>query len=223
MNFLSHYHIQSIPDNNEYSIGVTLPDILSLYQNPKPISSKIITEIADKQNISPQESRLVCGMNAHYQADRIFHTSPWFTNSMQSVCSLYTDVFNKHLPQSLSHILVEILLDKFLIENNPEIISKFYDQYQKFNIKTAHSLFERCAVYDKSLFEKSLTRFKNLRYIENYRTDSGIAVTLKNISARLNIKTTVNYDLLDNFISASYQLLKDTISSFFDTTKKYSS
>ncbi|MBN2434496.1 MAG: DUF479 domain-containing protein [Spirochaetes bacterium] len=220
MNFLSHYHIQSIPDNNEYSIGVTLPDIISLYQNPKPISSRIITDIADKQNISPQESRLVCGMNAHYQADKIFHTSPWFTNSMQSVCNLYTDVFNKHLPQSLSHILVEILLDKFLIENNPEIISKFYDQYQKFNIKTAHNLFERCAFYDKSLFEKSFTRFKTLRYIENYRTYSGIAQTLKQISERLDIKTSVNFDLLSDFISSSYRMIEGECFMFFDKTQK---
>ncbi|HRX16747.1 MAG TPA: hypothetical protein P5123_10570 [Spirochaetota bacterium] len=220
MNFLSHFYIQSIQNNNEYSVGVSLPDILSLYQNPRPVSSKIITEIATKQNISPQESRLVCGMNAHYRADKIFHVSPWFANSMQSVCSLYTDIFNRHLPQSLSHILVEILLDKYLIETNRDIISNFYDQYEKFDIKTAHCLFERCAFYDKSLFEKSLTRFKTLRYIENYRTHSGIALTLKQISERLDIKTSVNFDLLSDFISSSYRMIEGECFIFFDKTQK---
>ncbi|MDA3900404.1 MAG: ACP phosphodiesterase [Spirochaetes bacterium] len=218
MNFLSHFAIQAKPNNNSYSVGVSLPDIVSLYKNPQPLSQPLINNLMLKNKFSDECTGLACGMMAHYTADKIFHSSPWFNKTMKIASELYTQTFNRHLPHSLNHIVVEIILDHTLISANPAIIDQFYSGYAGFNSKIADEIFKHCTNYDNHLFKQTIERFLSLRYINSYSSFKGIATTLGQVAQRLNIQSSVNFSDLETYIQTLSEALEPQNRLFFEET-----
>ena len=133
MNFLSHYYLLPEKDNADNVLGNLLPDLMRGF-------TKIY-----KQEIKPnpvlQGSAILDGINYHLLTDAIFHEEDFFLKN----CDAIKDNLNqKSIAPSrnfiVAHVMVELLIDQYLMEQEPSLADNFYESL---NICSQNNLDEK--------------------------------------------------------------------------------
>lgn len=141
MHFLAHFHSKCLGATNEFLFGNSMPDLASGFT--KWFHQKLS---GSQESLNFSELELMNGIKAHFEDDKQFHAQPDF----QNLCSQLTHtMLVKQLDRSslrlsvLSHLLVEVLLDRWLMEQNPTLPEKFYEMLENVEMASVENCFQK--------------------------------------------------------------------------------
>ncbi|MBM3938548.1 MAG: hypothetical protein FJ333_07845, partial [Sphingomonadales bacterium] len=133
MNFFSHFLIDHKPNLPAFNVALIMPDLL---RNFTPKSCKFhfqeqLDQLKNTPNPDPSIIEFLEGCLQHIARDKAFHASQFFKNSYDTLRDEWKIIcHNYQIPKywfSL-HVLIEIMLDKYYIDNNLKKLTLFYDQ-----------------------------------------------------------------------------------------------
>src|SRR4030043_373011 len=93
MNFLSHYYFHNDKNDNYFTVGLTMPDLLSFHSKNIRLSKKILKKLCLKENDKNNKSH-IAGMFIHLDLDSWFHSSDFFKKNILYLQNKYID-YNK--------------------------------------------------------------------------------------------------------------------------------
>jgi hypothetical protein len=178
MNFLSHYHFYRSADTY-YNVGLVLPDLV---RNICKTHIKLSTSYVNEPH-----TFLAKGSHAHLEGDRIFHQSRFF-NVCQSYISERLDP-TAAWPRKwfLNHLLLEIALDRVLMEQHPLLCKDFYNDLELADVDNLTSFLQISKIPDTSLFAPGYQRFVSFPFIFDYMHNEKIILALSRVYSRIGI------------------------------------
>lgn len=183
MNFLSHFYFDQ-SRSPEFILGVAFPDIVgnfsahynSHFKHP-PSSLSGNTPIY----------QFIEGIQRHYEVDSIFHEAPWFEAHCQSLKQIIQDsAIKDRLPRLyfVVHVLVELILDRFLIDQYPTMLDDYYEKIHKTDellVQEALALFESSAKQIPKMMPR-YKHFKEFQFLRLYREDHHLLTAIQKIT-----------------------------------------
>jgi hypothetical protein len=175
LNFLSHYYLDSNQQNPHHTLGSLIPDIAPHFTH---IYNQSIRSKA--YNLPEPLASIHQGILRHYTVDAAFHNKAEFktlctiANQTMVAAGLNREVYRLFF---VSHIAVEILLDRYLIARDSALIDSYYYSL----LSTIHM--EGLKLYLENIVSPSITsqilvnfeRFKQVSFLYHIRTLEGAA------------------------------------------------
>ncbi|MFW5807674.1 MAG: hypothetical protein ACOC2H_03605 [Spirochaetota bacterium] len=215
MNFLSHHFLQRKPGNDYYSIGVTFPDILSLHDTGTVINRNRFTYSVSRQSLKPAHASFLKGMAEHMHSDKVFHGSKFFRDNLASMQRRAVKDGVGPVPEILRHILLEILMDRFLILNHEGIAEDFYELYTRFPVRTVFPLLHSFCTFDESRLLNFIDSFVRRRFFLRYRDIDGVLEGIELVNKSLNVGYTFEYPRFSRYVVSLYESSEEEIRRFF--------
>lgn len=191
MNFVAHFYLDRHYGNSSFAIGAATPDLLSIYNAELRIKNAQVQKV-DTDSLSPVGQELLKGVERHFLADRIFHSSEFFTAETQFLSRSFADNFmDGDVPRKyfIAHVLLELMLDKVLIDNNPGLLEEYYHQFDEpDDFGEIHAATELISGRDLPNYDHFLQKFSENRYLYHYRRWDHIVYVLSRIMRRVNIE-----------------------------------
>lgn len=191
MNFLAHYHTTNKNITPYKLLGVILPDLAKDFSR---IYNKNIEQgfVSDSAHIS----EMLSGIKLHIKGDDLFHKHPIFKkNEMHAkvVLEMESEISVKR-KFVIAHVLVELLIDQYIIINYPEELDNFYAILDEIDIEKANELFQSLDVKEeKSHFVNNFSFFRERKFIYNLKENKGVLFTLDKVFG-----TIFDYNFLEN-------------------------
>ena len=132
MNYLSHYylnhHIAGIEARPGFVLGVALPDLWRRYSTTHRIRWRHVAA-GPREHAGDEAIRL--GLLNHADADRRFHALPAFLEWQRELKRQFVDrALHSGLLDFLTHVSIELTLDRQLIAQQPTLVGDFYEQIE---------------------------------------------------------------------------------------------
>lgn len=192
MNFFSHFFVDYQPNKQAFNAALIAPDIL---RNFTPNQSKFQFDQFQKLTAPHQEKSnpklhdFFNGCMQHVQRDKEFHQSLVFQeiyqlqrNNWQSACSKF------NIPRfwfSL-HVIIEIMIDSYLINNNLEKLELFY-QILESEQETYHEALELMGHNQINAFIERYQRFCTNQYLFHYQDLERVGFALHKIHEQVKL------------------------------------
>ncbi len=167
MNYLTHFYFNTLrPEYSsvspDFHFGVALPDILSVYD-------RSLRFHAGPSDNFPADMWM--GIQNHLQMDAFFHKSEFFKVSYEQIRQHLAVSIPAHLdirPFFLAHVLVEILLDHYILNREPELARKFYTQLHQPDAKRLVKAMEEHFGKNLGGLSDLINKFLVTRFLEGY-------------------------------------------------------
>ena len=119
MNFLSHYYLLPEKENIDLIIGNLLPDLMRGFTK--------IYNLEIKSNPLTHGTKFIQGLHYHLLTDKLFHNSAFFQKNCNALKRI-TEFHKLPLKRNfiVSHIMLELIIDQYLIEQSPSLATNFY-------------------------------------------------------------------------------------------------
>ena len=191
MNYLAHFFVDEKSNNPFYNTGLILPDLCRGY-------------IKSFKLIQPDVSNLTLyslhqGCMAHYYADKKFHASTFFENTLQLVLNLINKApFSTQLKRKwfLAHVMTELLLDRILIKSNPTLVDRFYSNLQNCSLKDLRVFLMLYDIKELDNFIRHFNHFVGVAYIQFYPNNIKFVFSLNRIMMKAGVGPIVAADEL---------------------------
>lgn len=192
MNFVSHYYLdRHRSEAPHFFLGVITPDLVGIFDRGIKLKRHTLPEIS-AENLSLPELGFYKGVMRHFEADAVFHTSDFFLQETRELGLRLREVFDeKTLPRSyfLAHILLELLLDKILIQEHPEILPEFYASLGSIPYQQQRELSEWVCKTPMNRYQAYLMRFNERQYLYDYAEWRHILFVMRRILDKVRINT----------------------------------
>lgn len=197
MNLVAHYFLDRDLVNSYFTVGAATPDLLSIYNSGVRIKGRHLQLLGDEElgQITPP---FLNGLERHFFADGVFHTSPLFTSSTRRISKMLEDYFPGLEIQRkffVGHILLELLLDKVLINRNPGILESYYGHFESLQpFRDVRRSIEIAVGKSLPNYERYMDKFLRKRFLYQYAEFDHIGWILKRILRRVRIRHTQYID-----------------------------
>jgi hypothetical protein len=210
MNFLSHFYLHNEPDDNFYSVGLTLPDLLGFHSRRVRITKKVLLSLRDKAEDMRLHS-LIDGMEMHLEVDRWFHRHDFFKKGLVLLQKLFNEASggSESLPHFFAHILVEILLDRYLLNEHPSLGTRIYSSYREFDFEDTVPLLEDLPEFDAEKYLDLTEKVANSTFLTEYTDDEAVLSILHRVSGRTGVPVTFGQDseMVKQFFRDGYEVM----------------
>lgn len=178
MNFLSHYYFYR-KDNPYYNTGLVLPDLVKAFCKNRlhPAESYV----------RPDFNQLGRGCRTHLESDSLFHNSEFFRNVNEYIGTLLNESGKWPRKWFLNHLLTEILLDRVLMDSEPELCPEFYHQLSLTDTRQIELFLNLSSVPNPQQYTSGFKKFMELRFMFDYQHNEKIILALTRVYARLDI------------------------------------
>lgn len=191
MNYLSHFY-HELPVNDPYFVaGVILPDILSnySYRNAEVVKLHVNKLIAPDSNA---QAALQRGVKKHYEVDAFFHESTFFHNNTSAITKVLSGLdfacFEKRM-YAISHVLLEIMLDRKILLEDKGSCDIFYALLQDVNPNEIEILMSKNSnASNPALVASHFKGFREAQFIYDYTNDMRLEQIMNSINKRLGNK-----------------------------------
>ncbi|MGB1248067.1 MAG: hypothetical protein ACPG4Z_04220 [Chitinophagales bacterium] len=180
MNFLAHYYCLTEKENQYKILGCLLPDII-------PYFSKLYNQKIRHESLTDLEQFLLeieKGILLHIEMDEIFHGLEVFKQMCSDVKQLIQaeNIDTERKEFVIAHVLVELLLDRLLIEEKKVFIADFYAKIGKVDsVILDNYVKKRALVEDSQSIIRKFKSFLDGKYALALESDEGIAFALQQI------------------------------------------
>lgn len=192
MNFISHFSLDRFHPDSEYLVGVCIPDLLSIYNRKLRIK-----HLSHHLHFPLPLQKFYQGIVRHYDTDKIFHTCEFFERE----CNVVSADLRKMFPDGsakrsffVAHVLIEILIDKILIEEDNQLVRDFYFHLHKIGAVRITEMTQAFLDTPASTFSGFLQKFLDNEYLYHYESYEYIIFVLKRIVGRVGIEETAYMD-----------------------------
>lgn len=204
MNYFVHYHFYKGEDNPWYVLGLLLPDLVSNFNRNAKIKEELRAVGIEGFQSLPY---LNAGINNHFEADRIFHSSQFFFEGQECVKDAFAKE-NLWLPGIRSffvtHIMIELMLDRYLLLTFPDEGIEVYEQLGKIDGMLVENILVGNGL-EVAGFHNFFSRFVSARYVLSYTRDESLFYALCRILER-TIGITYNENHFSGFQKAVEEL-----------------
>lgn len=190
MNFLSHYFLDRDRNNAAFFIGVCTPDLISIYNRKVRFKAHTLPKV-DTVGLSPEKVAFYHGIMRHFEVDALFHSSDFFKRETEYFSQLLRKAFGSERVQRdffVSHIFLELLLDKILMEREPKMVPEFYDWLKELGLQFVVSLTEWAAQRPLPNYDGFFERFITHQYLYHYTDWDEVIYVLRRILQRVGIE-----------------------------------
>ncbi len=190
MNLVAHYYLDRDRVNSHFVVGVATPDLLSIYNSNLRIKARHLKKMSEDQAgmITPP---FLSGLYRHFFADGIFHLSPTFERQTKRISNMLKSYFpelNIQRKFFIAHILLELLIDKILIDDNPGILNSYYGHFGALQpFRDLRKTSEIALGRNLPNYESYMQKFLRLQYLYNYAKFDHISRVLQKILQRVGI------------------------------------
>jgi hypothetical protein len=186
MNYFAHgYRFVHDP---YFMAGTAIPDWLSVIDRRVRVRAKGATPHID--HADERISAVARGILQHLADDDWFHQTAIFNQLNVAFSAL----LRQHLsgdegyrPAFLGHILVEILLDAYLIERESGLLDRYYQAMQTVEPIVIQTTINLIAVQPTDLMVPFLPRFIHARFLYDYLDDSRLLYRLNQVMQRVKL------------------------------------
>jgi hypothetical protein len=181
LNYISHYRFFHRKNDPYFNCGLIFPDWVAAYKRNRFTADIIASGI--------EEEKLKEGIGLHYYGDKKFHGSEFFEEARHGIKLILEQSGldkEKFRFSFLSHLLLEMMIDRILIKDNPALGLEFYDSLDLCNL----DLLVRFAINNSGVDEgcrELISGFRQHRFILHYTNDEGLAYSLSRITRRVGI------------------------------------
>jgi len=183
MNFLSHFYFERKANDAQRTLGSVLPDLLrNMDRDIRIFPEKDPTAYIKDEKLA----KIYKGWIRHIETDRIFHNSVFFIDKTQQLkAHLMPVVSNTQVRGSfLSHIALELLLDRQLLKDSWLHEDDFYNQLSEIDKESLKLFLDIAGVEDSSTFLIFFNSFVADKYLGSYRNMAQVAYALDQICRR---------------------------------------
>ena len=184
MNYLSHYYFDRDEDNKYFNIGLILPDlarshIAKLRINPYKNITFTTKEIASMND----------GCNKHFASDRKFHNWMTFVDLTNKATDMIRESGDKDINRDyfITHIMVEILLDKILLDQNPTLADDFYAMIDSVEMDWILKFMRYAGLQDDELWKGQHKRFMKAAFLKSYTNVENVVAAVEGVCANLGM------------------------------------
>ena len=184
MNYLSHYYFDRDEDNKYFNIGLILPDlarshIAKLRINPYKNITFTTNEIASMND----------GCNKHFASDRKFHNWMTFVDLTNKATDMIRESGDKDINRDyfITHIMVEILLDKILLDQNPTLADDFYAMIDSVEMDWILKFMRYAGLQDDELWKGQHKRFMKAAFLKSYTSVENVVAAVEGVCANLGM------------------------------------
>lgn len=187
MNFIAHYYFDRKDNNDYYNFGLILPDLMSAFKRGWKIKEHYL-----ERKLSARNILIISGVLQHYKRDANFHGSEYFFKYTEILKNI---IIKEKVPYPfpgkhfISHILLELTLDKVIIQNNSDILIDFYENINKIDEEILKSLFEDTTVQFREGFLEFYDKFKTNKFAYKYVDKEIIVDVLNRILTKVSLPT----------------------------------
>ena len=186
MNFFTHG--RHFLDRPYFLAGTAIPDWLSVVDRKVRARTKYAKPFLDDPN--PDVAELAGGIIQHHIDDRWFHSSQAFTTLNLEFTVRIRDWQTDDIgmrPMFLGHILVELLLDDYLIQQDPSKLDQYYASVAKVDPKLIAATITRMTGKPVDLLPVLLPRFLHERFLYDYADDAKLTMRLNQVMKRVKL------------------------------------
>ena len=164
------------------TLGCILPDLVRASGPFRLRESKITIEFP--------HTEIELGISIHLRTDQLFHQSEFFTKWMKQINKDLVDQQLESIPKYLnfySHILVEMYLDRMLLERSKGLGEQFYSSLTMVDkAEFANWWNSRISIEEMDNFWKFYQRFIDSKFVLQYSTESGFKRAVSNFAFRVH-------------------------------------
>lgn len=191
MNYFSHFVVDHIKDKHEYNTGLLLPDItkrwIKKFRYPEP-----------DVRFTVAKNDLLNGCLKHYESDKKFHSSSFFSRNFETLNNLVKKVnFTPELQRRwfLSHIMFELLLDRVIVRDHELLLDSFYESLNKSDDAILDQFLRVYGMTNTEDFFNFFNHFRSVKYIYFYTDNKKFLYSLNRIMMRAGLKEMNDTDL----------------------------
>jgi hypothetical protein len=184
VNYLSHYYFDRDEDNKYYNIGLILPDLARSHIPKLRISPYKNITFTTKEIASMNQ-----GTNRHFESDRKFHNWLTFVDLTNRATDMIRENGDKDINRDyfITHIMVEVLLDKILLEKNPTLADDFYKMIDSVEQEWILKFMRYAGLQDDELWKGQHRRFMKARFLESYTSIENVVTAVENVCTKIGL------------------------------------
>ncbi len=219
MNFISHYKIDQERETN-FCLGTVLPDLMRV---PLP-KLKLFGASKNMITNSKEEELLLKGMRKHFEVDKYFHNSEFMKIHTST---LKRDFLKNSLEKNgiklffVTHILCEMLLDRVLLLNEPNLGNNFYAMLESSKPSDVSRLLNKNSMYDAKKFTQFFEQFRSARYLFSYLEIEGLFYALNRICKGVGTQSfgPEDFDAFKSSVEETETQMRIEYNALFDEIK----
>ena len=195
MNYFAHG--RQFVDRPHFLVGTAVPDLLNVVNRRVRARRKLAQPYVDDAN--PHIAALAGGIVRHHQDDDWFHRTKAFAELSLQFTVRIRDWQSEDVsmrPLFLGHILVELLLDAWLIERDPERLDAYYAAFARVEPRLVADAITRMTGQSVELMAVFIPRFLHERFLYDYLDDAKLLYRLNQVMRRVGLPV-----LPDDFVS----------------------
>jgi hypothetical protein len=211
-------------DQPYFMAGTAMPDWIRLIDKAR-VSSKSTQRFIDanSSNLSVEQRAICEGVLQHHTDDDLFHSNPVF----MSLNLEFAQNLRDHLagdPSNLeangsmrshfvAHIAIELLLDGYLIEQEPQQISKYYRVVDQLDSSVIAATIEKITKRSLEKLPTLIRRFAVERFLYDYLDDQRLLRRMNQVMRRVSLPQLPEktrhwlYDIRSRIYAQANQLL----------------
>jgi len=189
VNYLSHFYIDFSKDTHFYNAGLILPDLAR--GNVKSFKEDVF------ENSLLQYRQLYQGCMKHYQRDKQFHASEWFTTLNEKVIhEVNHGNFSNKFQRKwfLAHILTELMIDRLIVKEHPDVCDYFYESLKSVDQEILVSFLKGYNANNISLFMDRFNHFIKVAFVGYYPDTNKFVYSLIRIMMRAGLPEPIQED-----------------------------
>lgn len=194
MNFFSHFMVDHQIHRPNFNVGLIAPDLLRNF-TPKHCKFDFVDFQQQTSNHAhpnnPALHDFFSGCLQHIERDKEFHQSPFFQEAYQTLRESWRNTcleFNIPKYWFSLHVLIEMMLDKYFIDNNLEKLTLFYNQLVS-ERNTVEEALELLQHPQPQTFLERYDRFCEIRYLFHYQDINRVAFAMHRIYMQIGLDT----------------------------------
>lgn len=178
MNFLSHYFFYQKQDPY-FNTGLILPDLVKNY-------CQTHIQISGHFN-RPAFINLAEGCQTHLNCDKKFHNSEFFKSTTNYLSETFDAQCAWPRKWFLNHLLMEILLDRVLMDMHSNLCQSFYNNLQQVDIDELLVFIRKLGVVNGQNFKIGFEKFVEHQFLFEYQYNEKISFALNKVYQKVGI------------------------------------
>jgi acyl carrier protein phosphodiesterase len=168
--------------------GTALPDWLSVGDRRSRVSPEALEHVASHADARTRD--LAEGVRRHLDDDARFHTSAVFRATEDEV-TLRLRAAHAHEPRQrsrfLAHVLVEQLLDAWIMARHPDALSRYYDALESVDVGELTARATPWLSRPPTRLAEVVGRFRSSRFLAGYTEDASLVERLAGVARRVGL------------------------------------
>lgn len=170
MNYFSHFFLDKDSADSLFFVGIATPDLISTFDRSKRLKASQLHRL-QASSIPPGKLSFHRGVMRHFEVDRVFHSSDFFKRETVLLTRKLQKTFGKErVPRAffVSHILLELILDRILINQHSALLYSFYRHFEHREVKDLVALTEWIMQQPLPGYDAFLKRFSEKQFLYHY-------------------------------------------------------